>query len=160
VSRAAPTRDDEACRTAAMARFRRVRTRSSKSGSRLRRRDSVALFCVSDPAFWDTLVQHDPVARWRRSGQSVSAAGLGRASATCARGAGDGDRTPSVSRSVCGLVRTTTVLSRCDRGADENWRRQSSEYGPVKRAARIKGEQRDETASILDQRHARRLLPS
>jgi hypothetical protein len=66
----------------------------------------------------------------------------------------------SVARSVCGLVRTTTVLSRCDRGADENWRRQSSEYGPVKRAARIKGEQRDETASILDQRHARRLLPS
>jgi hypothetical protein len=26
----------------------------------------------------------------------------------------------SVARSVCGLVRTTTVLSRCDRGADEN----------------------------------------
>jgi hypothetical protein len=26
-------------------------------------------------------------------------------------------------RSVCGLVRTTTVLSRCDRGADEKWRR-------------------------------------
>jgi hypothetical protein len=112
------------------------------------------------PAFWDTLVQHDPVARWRRSGQSVRAAGLGRASATCARGAGDGDKTLSVARSVCGLVRTTTVLSWCDRGADENWRRQSSEYGPVKRAARIKGEQRDETASILDQRHARRLLPS
>jgi hypothetical protein len=36
-----------------------------------------------------------------------------------------------VARSVCGLVRITTVLSRCDRGADEKWRRQSSEYGPV-----------------------------
>ena len=34
----------------------------------------------------------------------------------------------SVARSVCGLVRTTTVLRRCDRGADEKWRRQSSEY--------------------------------
>jgi uncharacterized ion transporter superfamily protein YfcC len=33
----------------------------------------------------------------------------------------------SVARSVCGLVRTTTVLSKCDRGADEKWRRQSSE---------------------------------
>jgi hypothetical protein len=30
----------------------------------------------------------------------------------------------SVARSVCGLVGTTTVLSRCDRGADEKWRRQ------------------------------------
>ena len=37
----------------------------------------------------------------------------------------------SVARSVCGLVRTTAVLSRCDRGANEKWRRQSSEYGPV-----------------------------
>ena len=26
----------------------------------------------------------------------------------------------SIARSLCGLVRTTTVLSRCDRGADEN----------------------------------------
>jgi hypothetical protein len=33
----------------------------------------------------------------------------------------------SVARSVCGLVRTTTVLSGCDPGADEKWRRQSSE---------------------------------
>jgi hypothetical protein len=37
----------------------------------------------------------------------------------------------SVARSVCGLVRITTVLSRCDRGADEKWRRQSSKYGLV-----------------------------
>jgi hypothetical protein len=29
-------------------------------------------------------------------------------------------RSPNRSRSVCSLVRTTTVLSRCDRGADEN----------------------------------------
>jgi hypothetical protein len=44
----------------------------------------------------------------------------------------------SVARSVCGLVRTTTVLSRCDRGADEKWRWQSTEYGPVnaRRASR------------------------
>ena len=34
--------------------------------------------------------------------------------------------TRSPDRSVYGLVRTTTVLSRCDRGADENWRRRSS----------------------------------
>ena len=54
--------------------------------------------------------------------------------------------------------RATTVLSRCERGADENWRRQS-EYGPVY-TRRIKVGQRDETTSILDQRHARRLLPS
>ena len=44
---------------------------------------------------------------------------------------GDAPSAESVARSVCGLVRTTTVLSRCDRGADEKWRRQSSEYGPV-----------------------------
>src|SRR4030095_7892399 len=50
----------------------------------------------------------------------------------------------SVARSVCGLVRTTTVLSRCDRGADEKWRRQSSEYGPVnaRRASRESNEMR------------------
>jgi hypothetical protein len=39
--------------------------------------------------------------------------------------------------------------------ADEPWRLRSGE-----RAVRIKREQRDETTSILDQRHARRLLPS
>ena len=49
-----------------------------------------------------------------------------RAGLACAEQIAD-----SVARSVCDLVRTTTVLSRCDRGADEKWRRQSSEYGPV-----------------------------
>jgi dihydrofolate reductase len=56
----------------------------------------------------------------------------------------------SVARSVCGLVRTTTVLSRCDRGADEKWRRQSSEYGPVnaRRASRESNEMRPLRYSI------------
>jgi hypothetical protein len=42
----------------------------------------------------------------------------------------------SVARSVCGPVRTTTVSSRCDQGADEKGRRQSSEYGPAANAPR------------------------
>ena len=56
----------------------------------------------------------------------------------------------SVARSVCGLVRTTTVLCRCDRGADEQWRRQSSEYGPVnaRRASRESNEMRPLRYSI------------
>jgi len=56
----------------------------------------------------------------------------------------------SVARSVCGLVRTTTVSSRCDRGADEKWRRQSSEYGPVnaRRASRESNEMRPLRYSI------------
>ena len=65
-----------------------------------------------------------------------------------------------VARSVCGLVRNATVLSRCDRRADDRGRPQSSEYGPANVLGAIKGEQRDETTSILDQRHARRLLRS
>ena len=56
----------------------------------------------------------------------------------------------SVSRSVCGLPRTTTVLSRCDWGADEKWRRQSSEYDPVNagRASRESNEMRPLRYSI------------
>ena len=56
----------------------------------------------------------------------------------------------SVARPVRGLVRTTTVLSRCDRGADEKWRRQSSEYGPVnaRRASRESNEMRPLRYSI------------
>src|ERR671910_669081 len=45
-------------------------------------------------------------------------------------------------------------------GTDETWRRPKSEDGPAGAGRRIKGEQLDETTSILDQRHSRRLLPS
>jgi hypothetical protein len=48
---------------------------------------------------------------------------LGRGSARVA----ERENAESVARSVCGLVRTTTVLRRCDRGADEKWHWQSSE---------------------------------
>src|SRR5687767_272117 len=54
---------------------------------------------------------------------------------------------------VCGLVRTTTVLSlRSGRRWEMAPAVVSARSGD--RAARIKGEQRDETTSILDQRHA------
>jgi hypothetical protein len=56
----------------------------------------------------------------------------------------------SIARSVGGLVRTTTVLSRCDGDADEKRRRRSSEYGPVnaRRASRESTEMRPLRYSI------------
>ncbi|MCU1497278.1 MAG: hypothetical protein JWM47_1231, partial [Acidimicrobiales bacterium] len=59
----------------------------------------------------------------------------------------------SVARSACGSVRITTVLNSCDQGADEKWRRQSSEYEPAnapnaRRAPRENNEMRPLRYSI------------
>lgn len=56
----------------------------------------------------------------------------------------------SVARSVCGLVRARTALSRCDRGSDEECAPQSSEYGPAnaRRPSRESNEMRPLRYSI------------